>query len=58
MTDYDPWAESHKPQKFPRTDPSGRWSPISEDGQRPLMVDFIGLVVGVLALIAVYYFWI
>lgn len=27
---YEPWAESHAPQSFHRTDPTGRWSPIHE----------------------------
>lgn len=31
--DYDPWGKSHAPQRFHRTDPSGRWSPICEYGK-------------------------
>lgn len=26
--EYRPWDDSHAPQKFHRTDPTGRWSPI------------------------------
>jgi len=27
---YEPWANSHNPGRFHRTDPTGRWSPIVE----------------------------
>jgi len=29
--DYEPWGESHAPQRFERTDKSGRWSPIQDE---------------------------
>lgn len=25
---YEPWASSHEPHRFRRTDPTGRWSPL------------------------------
>lgn len=28
MIKYDPWAESHAPKNFERTDPTRRYSPI------------------------------
>jgi len=28
---YEPWAESHAPQRFERTDPTGRWSPVQDE---------------------------
>ena len=28
---YEPWGESHAPQRFERTDKSGRWSPIQDN---------------------------
>lgn len=33
MIQYEPWADSHAPKNFHRTDPTGRWSPIVEDGR-------------------------
>lgn len=30
MIKYEPWADSHAPKTFHRTDPTGRWSPIHE----------------------------
>lgn len=35
MIEHDPWADAHAPQKFERTDRSGRWSPIHEEDEIP-----------------------
>lgn len=31
MIKYDPYADSHAPKRFERTDQTGRWSPIEEE---------------------------
>jgi len=44
--DYDPWAESHAPQHFERTDNSGRWSPIQDEvPDEPFWVAIVGGIV-------------
>jgi len=35
MINYEPWAESHAPKRFERTDKSGRWSPLYEKPSVP-----------------------
>lgn len=39
--DYDPWDDSHKPARFERADPTGRWSPL-HDEQEPAWVPWVG----------------
>lgn len=41
----DPWAEHHKPQKFERTDRSGRWSPIHEPTEEAWWIPIAGGIV-------------
>lgn len=44
MMDYEPWAEHHKPQRFERTDRSGRWSPIEEPENDAWWAPLLGMV--------------
>lgn len=50
--EHDPWNESHAPQKFHRTDPTGRWSPVHEEPSIPDTL-FIKIMAGLWGAIAV-----
>jgi len=44
--DYDPWGESHAPQRFERQDPTGRWLPIQDElHNEPFWFSVVGAIV-------------
>lgn len=43
---YEPWADSHEPKCFHRTDPTGRWSPIHEIPEPKYMAWLGGAAMG------------
>lgn len=54
---YEPWASSHEPQHFHRTDPTGRWSPLHAQDvpATPFWpAIFGGIVLGIAAAVVLY----
>lgn len=52
---YEPWADSHAPKCFHRTDPTGRWSPIHEIPEPQCMAWVGGIAMGLV--FALLLFW-
>lgn len=54
---HDPWNETQAPQKFERTDKTGRWSPIMEDAPDPEWLQWVGGVAAGITLALALYAW-